>query len=77
MGERPCQRLRAGSHACRVPLAADVAEQAAKQRREQEVEAVLAALERAHGIGVCTCPSVCLGTVCIPDTLLCMTAPSS
>lgn len=35
----------------RVTSAADLAEQAAKQRREQEVAAVLAALERSHGIG--------------------------
>ena len=31
--------------------AADAAEKAAKLRREQEVAAVLAALEQAHGIG--------------------------
>ena len=34
-----------------MALAADLAEQAAQQRRQQEVAAVLAALERSHGIG--------------------------
>ena len=40
-----------GSHARRLTSAADVAEEAAKARRQQEVATVLAALERAHGIG--------------------------
>ena len=36
---------------CRLSLGADLAAQAAKARRQEEVAAVLAALERAHGIG--------------------------